>query len=138
MSATAMSAYPAEKGLDTLPTSLYAKPPPPPPRRRLSTGFCVLLTAICAGVALYAFAPQCAARHFGGSQQSAVDFKSDDLCPQPSPLVPSKSEELWKDLGEKYQSKEFLHAAVEWLGGAVRVPYVTHLLLELCCVLRMA
>lgn len=96
-------------------------PPSPvrqPPRRRLSTGFYLLLTTVCTGIALYSLGlgPQCMSAHRGAE----VDFK--DLCPQPSPLVPSKGEGLWKALGDKYSSKEFLGEAVELLGGAVRVP----------------
>jgi Gly-Xaa carboxypeptidase len=118
MSKTAMSVYPPEKdGL--LPTSVHSSEPS---RRRLGTGFCLLLAAICAGLAVYALAPQCVVDHFAASEVVSVKFKSDELCAQPSPLVPTKSADLWKELGEKYKTKEFLHDAVEWLGGAVRVP----------------
>ena len=48
----------------------------------------------------------------------------EELCPQESPLVPSANGELWKGLSDKYSTKEFLLEAVEWLGGAVRVPCV--------------
>lgn len=118
-----MSSYPVEKDV-FLPS--FALTGHQPVKRRLSTGFCVLLTAIFAGLALYTFAPRCTARHISISQsETEIDFvKDSDLCPQPSPLVPSSTEELWKALNDKYRTKEFLNDAVEWLGGAVRVPYV--------------
>ncbi|KAI0038762.1 carboxypeptidase S [Auriscalpium vulgare] len=45
-----------------------------------------------------------------------------DLCPQVGPVYPTRSAELWKSLGKTYGSSEFLLRAVDWLGGAVRVP----------------
>lgn len=107
--------YAAEKdGL--LPTPAPARQAP---RRRLRTTFGLLLTAVCAGLALYTLGPDCVARHSGAAGDVALKT---ELCPQPSPLVPSKNAELWKELGETYGSKEFLGQAVELLGGAVRVP----------------
>lgn len=47
---------------------------------------------------------------------------SDELCPQADPLTPSKDKDLWDDVAEMYGSQSFQSKAVEWLGGAVRVP----------------
>ncbi|EMD39065.1 hypothetical protein CERSUDRAFT_112759 [Gelatoporia subvermispora B] len=44
------------------------------------------------------------------------------LCPQAAPLLPQKNGALWEKLGETYGSEAFLTRAVDWLGGAVRVP----------------
>ena len=43
-------------------------------------------------------------------------------CPQVSAVFPEKNAELWKSLGESYSSDAFKGRAIEWLGGAVRVP----------------
>ncbi|CDO73281.1 hypothetical protein BN946_scf185008.g43 [Trametes cinnabarina] len=47
---------------------------------------------------------------------------SADLCPQASAVVPEKNGELWKSLGKTFDSDAFKMRAVQWLGGAVRVP----------------
>ncbi|KAI0343236.1 carboxypeptidase S [Trametopsis cervina] len=44
------------------------------------------------------------------------------LCPQQSPLTPSKHADLWESLGETYETKAFQDRAVQWLSGAVQVP----------------
>lgn len=93
------------------------------PRRGFSKGFCFLLAAVCAGIGLYALGPQCLSRQLDASY-GEVTLK-EDLCPQESPLAPSKNGELWEELSETYGTKEFLHQAVELLGGAVKVPYVS-------------
>ena len=119
MSKLPVPALPVEKG-QHLPR--FAPARQEPARCRLRTGFCVLLTALCAGLTLYTFAPQCAATHFSIGKTKLDFVENSDLCPQPNPLVPSTNGELWKELSKKYSSEEFLHDAVEWLGGAVRVP----------------
>ncbi|KAI9064054.1 carboxypeptidase S [Trametes sanguinea] len=47
---------------------------------------------------------------------------SAELCPQASVVVPEKNGELWKSLGKTFDSDAFKARAIEWLGGAVRVP----------------
>ena len=103
-----------KEGLLPAPTPVVQRP-----KRRLSTGFYVLLTAVCTGLAMYSLGS--GPRHAFGLGRMDVDLSA-DLCPQPSPLVPSKNEELWSTLGAKYSTKDFLGEAVELLGGAVRVP----------------
>jgi Gly-Xaa carboxypeptidase len=46
------------------------------------------------------------------------------LCHQSDVLYPESHAELWKNLGNDYDGDAFLTRAVEWLGGAVRIPYV--------------
>ncbi|KAI0741917.1 carboxypeptidase S [Daedaleopsis nitida] len=43
-------------------------------------------------------------------------------CPQVSTIVPEKNAELWNSLGDSFSTDAFKARAVEWLGGAVRVP----------------
>ena len=80
------------------------------PRRRLSTGFYMLLASVCTGLAMYSlgFGPQ----DVFELGRTGADLSA-DLCPQPSPLVPSKNEELWSTLGARYSTQEFLGEAVE-------------------------
>ena len=49
-------------------------------------------------------------------------YQSTPPCAQASPLIPSDNQELWKDLDGLYATDAFRNQAVEWLGGAVRVP----------------
>ncbi|KAI0295384.1 carboxypeptidase S [Multifurca ochricompacta] len=44
------------------------------------------------------------------------------LCPQSDPLYPERHAELWKSLGWDFDQDAFTKRAVQWLGGAVRVP----------------
>lgn len=43
-------------------------------------------------------------------------------CPQTDPLTPKRNEDIWDALSETYGSDEFKNRAIDWLGGAVRVP----------------
>lgn len=52
---------------------------------------------------------------------SAVDVSAEQ-CPQATAVVPEKNGELWTSLGETFDTDAFKGRAVEWLGGAVRVP----------------
>lgn len=45
-----------------------------------------------------------------------------NLCPQAEVLAPTKHAELWTDLGAAIGTDQFKARAVQWLGGAVRVP----------------
>ena len=44
------------------------------------------------------------------------------VCGQADPLVPSSG--LRSELEDLYTSSPFVNQAAEWLGGAVRIPYV--------------
>ena len=46
------------------------------------------------------------------------------LCPQSGPLYPKQHAEVWESLKRDFDEKTFRTRAVEWLGGAVRIPYV--------------
>ncbi|KAH7929100.1 carboxypeptidase S [Leucogyrophana mollusca] len=47
---------------------------------------------------------------------------STGVCPQVAELVPQKNGALWESLGSIYGTDKFKMRAVNWLGGAVRIP----------------
>ena len=47
-----------------------------------------------------------------------------DACPQAAPISPSLHANLHKDLEQEYATEAFKLKAYEYLGGAVRIPYV--------------
>ena len=50
-------------------------------------------------------------------------YRSDgESCPQADVLIPQAHSALWNSLGAAYASENFKTRAVDWLGGAVRVP----------------
>ncbi|KAG2157823.1 uncharacterized protein EDB93DRAFT_1238610 [Suillus bovinus] len=48
-----------------------------------------------------------------------------NLCPQVDELVPEKNGVIWESLQRVYNTEEFKARAVDWLGGAVRIPTET-------------
>lgn len=48
-----------------------------------------------------------------------------DLCPQVDELVPEKNGVIWESLQQAYSTGEFKARAIDWLGGAVRIPTET-------------
>jgi Gly-Xaa carboxypeptidase len=64
-------------------------------------------------------------RPFGTPIGKALpDVTSADLCPQVDELVPEKNGVIWESLQDTYSTSEFKTRAVDWLGGAVRIPCV--------------
>ena len=51
------------------------------------------------------------------------------LCPQVNPIAPAKHPAIWESLVERSTTDEYKTRAIEWLGGAVRVPYACFLFL---------
>ncbi|KAM5533864.1 hypothetical protein V8D89_012527 [Ganoderma adspersum] len=49
-------------------------------------------------------------------------WKAGEQCAQATTVVPTRNAELWSSLGGTYGTDAFKSRAVEWLGGAVRVP----------------
>ncbi|KAK7686368.1 hypothetical protein QCA50_010592 [Cerrena zonata] len=45
-----------------------------------------------------------------------------NICPQPSPLIPTKHADLWNSLNNKYGTEAFISHAIDWLGGAIQIP----------------
>ena len=48
------------------------------------------------------------------------------LCPQVKPITPTKRSAIWESFVERSTTDEYKTRAIEWLGGAVRVPYVCY------------
>lgn len=48
-----------------------------------------------------------------------------DLCPQVDEIVPEKNGMIWESLQQAYSTEEFKARAIDWLGGAVRIPTET-------------
>ncbi|KAG2113088.1 uncharacterized protein F5147DRAFT_682674 [Suillus discolor] len=59
-------------------------------------------------------------RPLNGSLENGVD-----LCPQVDELVPEKNGVIWESLQHVYSTDEFKTRAIDWLGGAVRIPTET-------------
>lgn len=59
-----------------------------------------------------------------------------DLCPQVDELVPEKNGAIWGNLQDTYSTEEFKARAVDWLGGAVRIPCVVSLVIRRVCIKR--
>jgi Gly-Xaa carboxypeptidase len=55
-----------------------------------------------------------------GTLESGVD-----LCPQADELVPEKNGVIWESLQLTYGTEAFKARAIDWLGGAVRIPTET-------------
>ena len=53
------------------------------------------------------------------------------LCPQSDALYPESHAQLWDSLGRVFDEDAFMTRAVQWLGGAVRIPYVS--INAFCC-----
>lgn len=47
-----------------------------------------------------------------------------NTCPQSNALYPGQHAQLWETLGHDFDEDAFTTKAVEWLAGAVRIPYV--------------
>ena len=67
--------------------------------------------------------------HFGpcGSAVKLVHGTTEDVCPQASAVSPVKNSALLDALEAEFQTEDFKLKAFESLGGAVRVPCVSHL-----------
>lgn len=55
-----------------------------------------------------------------GTLEDAVD-----LCPQADEIVPEKNGVIWESLQQAYSTEKFKARAIDWLGGAVRIPTET-------------
>src|SRR5882757_10055106 len=47
---------------------------------------------------------------------------SNSLCPQAAELLPQKNRDIWLHQKDTFSTDVFKARAVEWLGGAVRIP----------------
>lgn len=56
-------------------------------------------------------------------------------CPRLDALNPDRHAQLWESLGNYFDQDAFTKRAVDWLGGAVRIPYVA-IALAMCRFLK--
>ncbi|KAG0709350.1 hypothetical protein DFH29DRAFT_1027587 [Suillus ampliporus] len=111
-------ANPAEKKADELP-GVYA---------RASTTKLYKAKVIASKIALVALAISASTyiikRPSNGVPTGNFEHGA-DLCPQADELVPEKNGVIWESLGHTYNTEEFKARAIDWLGGAVRIPTET-------------
>lgn len=55
---------------------------------------------------------------------NGVGAASGELCAQAEVLTPQMHADLWDSLGDTIQSDQFKTRAINWLSGAVQIPYV--------------
>ena len=96
-----------------------------PRRKGLCAGLRPVKALLC-GVAIWVFLNAVGLTPIPGCIHDVLgsdnSWKAEEQCPQVSPIVPQKNAELWNLLGGTFGSDAFKARAVEWLGGAVRVP----------------
>jgi Gly-Xaa carboxypeptidase len=109
--------------LDILPATVLAQVPPAHPQRPLTWSWWIL-----GFIALVAGAFPVSLRYASLRGELFIpssDREVADLCPQSNALYPGQHAELWESLGREFDEDAFTTRAVEWLGGAIRIPYVS-------------
>jgi len=86
--------------------------------KALAVGFCLGLLVI-GGFVLRSIAP--------GFAVSKPHHDPGVLCPQVKPITPTKHSAIWESFVERTATDEYKTRAIEWLGGAVRIPYACFL-----------
>jgi len=73
---------------------------------------------LCLGLGVY-----CALRVLYANRDwfNATDYSA-PACPQVNAVTPQKNADLWNTLNDRISTPEFKESAINWLGGAVRVP----------------
>lgn len=79
----------------------------------------ILVTALAISASTY-FVKRSLNGFSVGTLESGVD-----LCPQADELVPEKNGVIWESLQLTYGTEAFKARAIDWLGGAVRIPTET-------------
>jgi Gly-Xaa carboxypeptidase len=74
-----------------------------------------LITLLAVPIALHCASPFLQGRGFRRPNDAKI-------CPQADALYPDRHAQLWEILGNDFSQDAFTLRAVEWLGGAVRVP----------------
>ncbi|KAG0709281.1 hypothetical protein DFH29DRAFT_1027230 [Suillus ampliporus] len=92
-----------------------------PPRRTSSGGRILALRTGLVVLAVFASTFLWRASYGIGPYHSHQQNNA-DICPQVSELIPESNGALWKTLGSTYETDAFKTRAVDWLGGAVRIP----------------
>jgi len=80
----------------------------------------VIVIGLCLGAG--AFISRTISPTFAALELSAQ--VANTLCPQAKPITPIKHSAIWDSLVGKSATDEPKARAIEWLSGAVRVPYV--------------
>ena len=62
--------------------------------------------------------------HFWHATDKAFGTPSNN-CPQANVLTPEENGKIWTELNEKIGSAAFKQIAIDWLAGAVRIPWVS-------------
>lgn len=103
----------SQKSEDFLPAAAAPNQPSKPQICNSFRNFLVLITCIALSLAVK-FTVQFIA--------VSSDVLNVNLCPQAEVLVPTKHTELWADFGAAIGTDQFKARAVQWLGGAVKIP----------------
>jgi Gly-Xaa carboxypeptidase len=103
----------SQKSDDFLPSAAAPNQPNKPRFYNSFRNFLVLTTCLALSLAVK-FTAQ-----FINVSSDALNV---NLCPQAEVLAPTKHAELWADLGATIGTDQFKARAVQWLGGAVRIP----------------
>ena len=91
----------------------------------LGVGVITLLASVFAVALLYADLPGIAHVLFSSVLRLRHHRGDAELCPQSDALYPERHAQLWKSLGRDFDEDAFTTRAVMWLGGAVRIRYVS-------------
>ena len=111
---------------DITTAALVVQAPRPKKSKWRLLGPVALLASVFAVASLYSDLPEAARALFSSAIRWRHRHRGDaKLCPQSDPLYPERHGQLWKSLGRDFDDDAFTKRAVTWLGGAVRVRYVS-------------
>jgi len=119
-----------EKVDHLLPTAVLVQAPCPQRSKWWALGFIALLASAISVASRYVDPHN---GQFPLAVQSS-QFEVANTCPQSNVLYPGKHAQLWENLGHNLNEDAFTTRAVEWLTGAVRIPYI--FMNTLCDVMR--
>lgn len=121
------------KKLDLLPPAACVKEIRPRKSKWKALGLTALLAfAIMLHYTDHGLSPYPSRLGLGHLGHQDVDLSS---CPQLDALNPDRHAQLWESLGNDFDQDAFTKRAVDWLGGAVRIPYVA-IVLAMCRFLK--
>lgn len=116
-----------EKGI--LPSSNPSPTPTPAPesQQRKNKNVWILLICFLVFRATYS--------HFWHAFDTAPPPSNN--CPQADVLIPEKNGEIWTELNDKIRSAAFKQTAIDWLAGAVRIPWASSPLRALSVLIKL-
>lgn len=74
--------------------------------------------------------------HFWHATDKAPRTPS-NYCPQANVLIPKKNGEIWTELNDRIDSAAFKQTAIDWLAGAVRIPWASPSLRALSVLIKL-